>query len=201
MISLINFITENWISIIGSLMGLLYLYLEYKANVWMWAASIVMAAFYIVIFYTTQLYASMGIYLYFLLASAYGWFAWIVKGKNNDSGEYVILQIPHRNIIFVITSVCVAFMIIYVLLIKFSDSSGFIAIGDALTTALNVVALWMASRRWAEQWLLLIPANVISSILLFVQHDAMSCLLFIVFFIVSIFGYLRWKRLAQGLPA
>lgn len=201
MISLINFITENWISIIGSLMGLLYLYLEYKANVWMWAASIVMAAFYVVIFYTTQLYASMGIYLYFLLASVYGWFAWIVKGKNNDSGEYVILQIPRRNIIYVIISILVAFLIIYVLLIQFSDSSGFIAVGDALTTALNVVALWMASRRWAEQWLLLIPANVISAILLFVQHDAMSGLLFIVFFIVSIFGYLKWKKMALKLSA
>ncbi|MBS5980461.1 MAG: nicotinamide mononucleotide transporter, partial [Dysgonomonas mossii] len=54
------FIENNWVSIVGAIIGLIFLYLEYKANVWMWAASIVMAAFYIYIFYSTQLYASMG---------------------------------------------------------------------------------------------------------------------------------------------
>lgn len=194
--NMFDFIQSNWVSIIGAIAGLLYLYFEYKANIWMWAASIAMAAFYIFIFYSTQLYASMGIYCYFLLASIYGWIMWTTKyKKEKDTGNDVISCIPRRFIPFIITLVIIVFVIIYIILIRFASDQGLITVGDALTTSLNIVALWMISRKWVEQWLLLIPANAISACLLFIQHDIMSGFLFVIFFIVSIFGYQKWKRL------
>ncbi|MBD8389980.1 nicotinamide riboside transporter PnuC [Dysgonomonas sp. BGC7] len=196
MTDIITFIESNWISITGALIGLIFLYLEYKANVWMWAASIIMAAFYICIFYKTELYASMTIYIYFFLASIYGWVMWIMRNRDRDTGEEIISTVPSKYILPLALGVILTFLIIYFILIQFSRSSIFITIGDATTTALNIVALWMISRKWAEQWLLVIPANLISGILLFAQHDSMSGTLFIVYFIVSILGYFRWKKIA-----
>lgn len=192
--SVLVFIENNWISITGAIIGLIFLYLEYKANVWMWAASIVMAAFYIYIFYTTRLYASMAIYIYFLLASAYGWLAWITRNRNKETGEEVISHVEKKYLLPIIIAIISVFALIYLLLIQFSENKSIITIGDSLTTSLNIVALWMISRKWAEQWLLVIPANLISSCLLFAQHDIMSGVLFFIFFIVSIFGYFNWKR-------
>lgn len=196
MTDIITFIESNWISITGALIGLIFLYLEYKANVWMWAASIIMAAFYICIFYKTELYASMTIYIYFFLASIYGWVMWIMRNRDKDTGEEIISTVPSKYILPLALGVILTFLIIYFILIQFSQSSIFITIGDAATTALNIVALWMISRKWTEQWLLVIPANLISGILLFAQHDSMSGTLFIVYFIVSILGYFRWKKIA-----
>ena len=194
---IILFIANNWVSIAGTIIGLLYLYFEYKAKIWMWAAGIIMAVFYIYIFYSTQLYASMGIYCYFFLASIYGWIMWAVKGKNKDTGEHIITHIPRKFILHVITGILLVGGLIYFILIRYSIDQEYITMGDALTTSINMVALWMASRKWAEQWLLLIPANAISSCLLFVQGDIMSGCLFSVFFIVSIFGYYKWKKIAR----
>lgn len=196
MTDIITFIESNWISITGALIGLIFLYLEYKANVWMWAASIIMAAFYICIFYKTELYASMTIYIYFFLASIYGWVMWIMRNRDKDTGEEIISTVPSKYILPLALGVILTFLIIYFILIQFSLGSIFITIGDAATTALNIVALWMISRKWAEQWLLVIPANLISGILLFAQHDSMSGTLFIVYFIVSILGYFKWKKIA-----
>ena len=191
-------------------MGILYLYLEYKANIWMWAASILMAAFYIYIFYSTQLYASMSIYIYFFLASIYGWIMWLINRRDPETGKDIISRTPGKYIPLIISSILVTTIIIYVVLSLFSwreiitgesiftaiTSLQLITIGDALTTALNIVALWMISRKWADQWLLLIPANAISSLLLFIQGDIVSGIMFAIFFIVSIGGFRNWKSMS-----
>lgn len=190
----ITFLGTHWVSIIGTIIGLIYLYFEYRANILMWAASVIMALFYIYIFYDTRLYASMAIYTYFFFASIYGWVMWY--RKKNENEEYTILRMDNRYKLPIVIGVLLIAVFIYFILIQFSDNQVYITIGDATTTSLNIVALWMLSRRWAEQWLLLIPANALSAGLLFIQNDSIAACLFIVYFIVSILGYKRWKRIA-----
>ncbi|MBK5721480.1 nicotinamide mononucleotide transporter [Dysgonomonas sp. Marseille-P4677] len=192
---ILSFIESNWVSIVGAFIGLLFLYLEYKANVWMWAASVVMAAFYIYIFYKTELYASMSIYIYFFLASIYGWIVWVMRNRDKKTGDEIITHVQNSYILPIIFAIIVISGLIYYMLVWLNGNVFFITIGDAVTTSLNIVALWMISRKWAEQWLLVIPANLISAILLFAQHDIMSGCLFLIFFIVSIFGYINWKKM------
>ncbi len=191
---MLEFIEHNWVSIVGSLMGIIYLWLEYKANIWMWAASIAMAAFYIYIFYDTGLYASMCIYIYFFGASVYGWLMWLFRSKN-EVGDDVIVRIPQGKWMTVLSAILLIWAVVYAILLLFSNNNGLITLGDSLTTSLNIVALWMVSRKWADQWLLLIPANFISSILLIVQQDIISGVMFSVFFIGSIYGFRKWKSL------
>lgn len=39
----------NYLEIAGTLIGLLYLWFEYKASIWLWPVSVIMPAIYIVI--------------------------------------------------------------------------------------------------------------------------------------------------------
>ncbi len=55
----------DYLEIAGVAVGIIYLYLEYKASVWLWAASIAMPAIYIFVYYDAGLYADFGISLYF----------------------------------------------------------------------------------------------------------------------------------------
>lgn len=195
--NIIVYFTNNYIDIVAALIGLLYLYLEYKANIWMWLVSIVMAVFFIYIFYITQLYASMTIYIYFFFASVYGWLSWIKKGRVQESGEHIIERLPRKYVLSVITYIIAAFLVLFLFLHLATQNGIYIKLGDALTTALNVVALWMAARKWAEQWCLVIPANLLSGVLLMAQGELASSTMFYIYFIVSIFGYLNWKRMAN----
>lgn len=164
----------------------------------MWAASVLMALFYIIIFYKTNLYASMCIYIYFFFASLYGWIMWITRNRDKDTGNEIITNTPRRYIPHILIAVTFISVFIFSLLklLQPTENHILLSVGDAVTTSLNIVALWMISRKWAQQWLLVIPANAVSSLLLFIQHDPMSGILFFIFFIVSIFGYQKWKRLA-----
>ena len=67
----------NYLEIVGTLVGLLYLWFEYKASIWLWPVSVIMPAIYIVVYYQVGLYADSGISVYYLLAGIYGWWVWL----------------------------------------------------------------------------------------------------------------------------
>ncbi len=123
---------------------------------------------------------------------------WLTRNREENTGDDIISQVDKKYIPSIIGAIFVVAAMIYLILIRFSGNYALITIGDALSTALNIVALWMISRKWAEQWLLVIPANLISGILLFAQHDIMSGSMFIIYFIVSIFGYRNWRRMIKA---
>ena len=67
---------EQTLEIIGTLVGLLYLWLEYRASIYLWIAGIIMPAIYIFVYYNAGLYADFGINIYYLGAAIYGWTMW-----------------------------------------------------------------------------------------------------------------------------
>lgn len=64
------------LEVIGTLVGLVYLWLEYRASIYLWIASIIMPAFYLFVYYDAGLYADCGINVYYLGAALYGWAVW-----------------------------------------------------------------------------------------------------------------------------
>ena len=58
---------EHTLEIIGTVVGILYLWLEYRASIYLWIAGIIMPAVYIFVYYDAGLYADFGINIYCLL--------------------------------------------------------------------------------------------------------------------------------------
>ena len=54
----------QYVEILGTVVGLLYLWLEYRASIYLWVASVVMPAIYLFVYYDAGLYADFGINLY-----------------------------------------------------------------------------------------------------------------------------------------
>ena len=47
---------EHTLEIIGTVVGILYLWLEYRASIYLWIAGIIMPAVYIFVYYDAGLY-------------------------------------------------------------------------------------------------------------------------------------------------
>ncbi len=73
------------LEIIGTLIGLVYLWLEYRASIWLWAAGIVMPAVYVFVYYDAGFYADMGINVYYLLADGFGWLMWLRRRSRPEA--------------------------------------------------------------------------------------------------------------------
>lgn len=185
------------IEIIGAVIGLLYLYLEYKANVWLWPVGIVMSLFYVVIFFHGKFYADAAINLYYIGANSYGLIRWTRSRKqpleNGTTAELAITHVPAKRILPLTAVTVVLWMMFYGILKSVTDSP--VPLGDAFTTAVSIVAMWMLAQKYLEQWLLWIVVNIVSTILYFWKGLYPTGILFIVYVVVAVLGYMKWKKL------
>ena len=190
--------TDLIIEIIGAAIGLIYLFLEYKANVWLWPAGIVMSLFYVVIFFHGKFYADAAVYLYYIGANTYGLLKWTqskrqsLTGDGNEAKELTITHVPANKILPIAATAIALWGLLYWILSTFTDSP--IPLGDAFTTAFSIVAMWMLAQKYLEQWLLWIIVNVVSTALYFWKGLYPTAILFIVYVIVAILGYFRWRN-------
>lgn len=180
--------------IIGACIGLLYLYLEYKANVWLWPVGIVMSLFYVVIFFHDKFYADAAVYLYYIGANVYGLIAWRKSQRMQQENkiEDSIIHTPKKQILPLALVSAVLWVIIFLILHNFTDSP--VPWGDAFTTALSVVAMWMLAQKQLEQWLLWVVVNAVSLCLYVWKGLYPTAVLFAVYTAVAVMGYFNWKK-------
>ena len=183
------------IEIIGAIIGLIYLYLEYTANKWLWLFGVLMPVVYIWIFFQSKFYADMGINVYYLFASIYGWIKWN-QGKGSDE-EIPISHTPAKRILPLTVIGAVLFTVIAFILIRFTDSP--VPYGDSFTTALSILGMWMLAHKYVEQWGIWFVVNVVScGLYIWKDMHIATILLFAVYSVISVFGYFKWKRMANA---
>lgn len=192
---IIEFFEQNWIEITGAIIGLLYLYFEYKADIWMWPTGIAMSSFYTYVYVKATFYAFACINIYFIMAGIYGWIKWQKAAKKGSQMEINLRNTPTRLYIPLVIASIITFAIIAYILNTFTDSH--VVYGDTFVTTLSITAIWMLAQRYVEQWLLLIVVNVVSVILYFTQNLYPTSIMYLVYSIVSVFGYLRWRNLIK----
>lgn len=190
----------EFLEIIGTIVGLVYLYLEYKASIHLWIAGIIMPAIYIFIYWDAGLYADFGINVYYLLAALYGWFLWKYGNKNkcseaSNGNELPISKIPKRLIFPSILVFVLTFILILYILISFTDSN--VPYLDSFTTALSIVGMWMLARKFIEQWWVWIVVDLVSAGLYVYKELYLTSGLYALYAVIAFFGYLNWKKLMK----
>lgn len=181
------------LEVIGTIVGLVYLWLEYKASIYLWIASIIMPAIYIFVYYDAGLYADFGINIYYLGAAVYGWLVWRFGNKSKAQKELPITRMPMKSWLKVSMVYIVAQLLIAWILIEYTDSN--VPWGDAFTTALSVVGMWMLARKYLEQWWVWIVVDVVCVGLYIYKELFFTAGLYAFYAIIAIFGWLNWKRL------
>ena len=111
---------DNWLEIVGTIVGLVYLYLEYKASIYLWIASVIMPAIYLVVFYDAGLYADTAINIYYLIIALYGWFAW--RYGSEQKSELTITHASTKVWVAMAATYIVAQLLFSAVLIYLTDS-------------------------------------------------------------------------------
>lgn len=64
------------LQIAGVLLGLTYLWLEYRADIRLWIVGLVMPVVHGALYFKAGLYADCSMQVYYVLAGLYGWAVW-----------------------------------------------------------------------------------------------------------------------------
>lgn len=186
-----NYITQNWMDVLGTTLGLLYLYLEMKENIWMWIVGSVMPVIYIFVLYKAGLYADCGMEVYYFLAGVYGFAFWLF-GKKKEGRQVAISRTPKTTKNMLWLALIVIWMVMGTFLDKCTDST--VPYIDGFTTAASIIGLWMLSRKYIEQWWVWFVVDAISVGLYIYKGVYGRALLYSIYTLMAIYGYYLWKK-------
>ncbi|MBR3977228.1 MAG: nicotinamide mononucleotide transporter [Bacteroidaceae bacterium] len=186
------------LELLGVITGIIYLWLEYRASIYLWITGIIMPAIYIFVYYNAGLYADFGINIYYLVIAAYGWIAWktgftLFGKKESGERELSISHTPRRAWAGIAAAYAGAQILIAWILVEFTDST--VPYADSFTTALSIVGMWMLARKYIEQWWVWCIVDAACCALYFYKELYFTAVLYAVYAIIAIFGYYKWKRL------
>ena len=169
--------------------GGLCVWLLVKKNIWTWPIGILNGGSFVLLFWRLHLYADAAINFMYIILGFWGWYAW--KHVNKKKVERVIAKVkyPEHITLFILMVIGTYFMQIHLKEIK--DSSPF---WDALTTSISLVATWLQTRKYIENWYWWIAADVIYIPLYFVKHVPLTAILYILFMAMCFQGLWVWRK-------
>ena len=199
-----DFLSGNIIQIleiVGTILGLLYLYYEYRASSSLWIVNIVMSAIYTLIYFSEGIYALGTLSIYNILAAIYGIFMWKYS-KNVVQKELPITSITKKVLVnSAVVMVASSGVLIYVLH-TISDTGNLLYNSlDGLASSTTIISLYWLAKKYKEQWFGWIFVNFVSVVLYLITGLYFTAALYTLYIIVAVAGYREWSKLMNNAKA
>ena len=211
---MMDFITSHGLDIFTTVLGLVYILLEYRASIWLWVVGIIMPAMDIWLYWSHGLYGDAGMAAYYTLAAIYGYVIWkwgkkhkavsLQEGKLSDSTDETQKELPityMKKKLYLPTLLffVVAWALTYYILVTFTNST--VPLQDSFTNALSFVGLWALARKYIEQWFFWIIVDAVCFYLYIIKGIPFKAGLYGLYVIIAVAGYFKWKKMMTDVRA
>ena len=175
--------------VIGFVTGAWTVWLTVRENIWNWPIGIVNNVAFGILFVHTGLYADASLQGVYLVISAFGWYWWLHGGSAGS--RLVIAHIAKRQWPLMVLATAATTVFMTVVLRAIHDTAPFL---DALTTALSLLAQYMLTRKYIENWWVWMSADVIYVGLYASKGLGLTAVLYGGFFGLCVVGLRAWRR-------
>ncbi len=179
-----------WMESFAVAITLISVYLTVRQNIWSWPTAIVGVSLYAILFWETKLYADMGLQFFYITISFYGWYEWLYGGENRTTLH--VSRVPPRLYALLLGIGAPAAGIIGLVLRTYTDAA--LPFLDSTLVAYSLVAQFMMTRKYLENWVIWIAVDVIYVGMFIFKKLYLTSGLYAVFIFLAAMGYLEWKR-------
>jgi nicotinamide mononucleotide transporter len=184
---------QEWVSTVTQIASVWY---ARKNNVLVYPTGIIgvlLAAWLYFFDSHPPLYADGVLNIYYFIMSVYGWYNWVQK-KDADDLTYPISWCSKKGLSLGMLLFLVSWGAIYFTLIRITDSNT--PVLDSLVSSTAVVAMWWMAKRKIENWLAWIVSNIVAIPLNFYKEFYLFTLMYFLFLILALWGFIDWKKQA-----
>src|SRR5437868_4949941 len=132
---------------IAVVFGIVSVYLSVRENIWSWPTAIVNVGMYILVFHRARLYADMGLQVFYVAISVYGWYEWLHGGAGRT--ELTVSRGTRRLFLFLLGLGLVSAAALGTLLARFTNAS--LPYVDSATTTTSLIVQLMMARKVLEK--------------------------------------------------
>jgi nicotinamide mononucleotide transporter len=190
----------SWIELSGTLLYLASVWLIARQHILTWPVGILSVLLYMVLFYQIRLYADALEQVYYLAASAFGWWRWSTRGAPS-SGPLRVHYSPARCLLFVLLLTAVLSVALGMVVARlhqllpalFPEPASFPYV-DAATTVMSFTAMALMALKRIESWLYWIVVDVVGIGLYAAKDVRFVALLYAVLLVLAVHGHASWRR-------
>ncbi|MFY9154046.1 MAG: nicotinamide riboside transporter PnuC [Prolixibacteraceae bacterium] len=189
---ILKWLSGNYIELLGAILGMAYIIFSIRQNILTWPVGLLTSILYVWVFFDSKLYADMGLQIYYVVISIYGWYEWLYGNKTNGKTKLSISRLTPKLGFYLSVISLAIFLLIWFILKNFTDSP--VPMADALATGLSIVATWMLARKILEHWLVWVFVDAFSIGLFWYKDLHPTVILFVIYTIMAFGGFIEWKK-------
>ena len=189
----------SYVEFIGTLLGLISVFLAARANIFTWPTGILNAIFFLVIFYQIHLYSDMFLQMYFCGMGVYGWFSWKYRAEHHQSEIRTLTNTNRFQLAAFIAAVTllIGTLIskIHIIFPQIFEHPATYPYIDTFIAIMSILATVLLARRIFETWVLWVIVDIVSIGLYSVKGVKLIALEFVIFLGLAMLGVFSWYRL------
>ncbi|MEO8561712.1 MAG: nicotinamide riboside transporter PnuC [bacterium] len=186
----------SWGDLSGFATGIACVWLAARANIWNFHFGILNSAILGLVFVQQRLFADASLQVVFIVLNARGLQSWRAGQQVSEAAP--VFRSTRREFAQMTLTVAGLVPVLWWLLGLMKGSAPLI---DALVTSLSIVAQWLLNRRVLENWIWWIVVDLISIPLYVSRRLPLIAALYVVFLLLCVQGYVRWRALVVPEPA
>ncbi len=169
--------------------GLLCVWLLARQNILTFPLGIAYALVSVYLMLEQQLLASALISVYYIVANAYGWWYW-TRGSGDAQEVLPVSRTPTvawwvlGGLVVVGTTMLTPVMV---------SMGAELALWDSFANVLSFAAMWMAARKYLENWVVWFVVDVILCVVYYQQGLYGYLLLYAVYLVMAVLGWRTWR--------
>lgn len=185
----------TWLELVAVALSLWMVACNLRVHPLAWPLAMLSSALYAVLFADSRLYGEAGLQLVFIAVAAWGWWQWL-HGTTADGQALQVRRLAPAGRWALLAVLLIAWPMLALVLDHGTDSD--VPWWDAFPTAGSLIGQWLLGRKYIENWLAWLVVNVVSVALFAHKGLWLTVLLYGVFMLLSVWGWLAWRRIAAA---
>lgn len=176
----------EWIAVAT---GLTYVILAAKKSIWCWIFALISSSIYVYLCYSTQLYIESFLQVFYVVMAIVGWILWN-KTKNQ---KLFVKKWPLKYHIWNLSLSAGVTILLGLTFIEWKEDQAYPFV-DSFTTVFSLTATFMVTKKVLNNWIYWIVIDIVAIFLYMSRGFYMTSVLYLLFTILAIFGWLQWRK-------
>jgi len=185
------------LEIIGTVLGVIGVWLMIRQNVWGWPVGLVQVTLSAWLFFEAKLYSDTILQVFFFFIQVYGWWHWLSADRNDRDATTVPPSLPVTRLPGSAIACWVAIGALGTagwgeFMRRATDAA--LPHWDAFILVFSLIAQWWQAQKRLECWAGWMAVNIVAVGVYWAKDLRLYAALYAVFFGMAVAGHVAWRR-------
>ena len=178
--------------IIGTVLGVVGVWLMIRQNIWGWPVGLVQVAVYGWVFFDAKLYSDAILQVFFFAIQAYGWWHWLKNKHTAAHSELPVTTLTPVALAGWMSAGAVATVCWGAFMHRTTDAA--LPWWDAFILIFSLIAQWLQARKKLENWPAWVVVNTVAIGVYWAKDLRLTAGLYVIFWLMALWGWREWRR-------